>query len=101
MKLPRPYSESPYMDFAKLRSDAKFNLATIGVMTYPLLDIHFRIDDLDMVGPSTYGYAPLLEAIGNLKRVPPESIVTALGTSMANHLAMSALFAPGDEVLIE
>jgi hypothetical protein len=33
--------------------------------------------------------------------VAPESVVTATGTSMANHLAMSALFAPGDEVLIE
>ena len=101
MNLPRPYSESPYMDFAKLRSDAKFNLATSGVMTYPLADIQFRIDDLTMVGPSTYGYAPLLEAIGKMKGVSPDSIVTALGTSMANHLAMSALFAPGDEVLIE
>jgi aspartate/methionine/tyrosine aminotransferase len=101
MKLPRPYADSPYMEFAKLYSSAKFNLATSGVMSYPLLEIHFRIDDLEITGPSTYGYTPLLETIGELKGVKPESIVTAIGTSMANHLAMSALFAPGDEVLME
>ena len=32
---------------------------------------------------------------------PEECIVTATGTSMANHLAMAAVLAPGDEVLIE
>ena len=48
-----------------------------------------------------YGYAPLLEAIARLKGVKPESVVHAAGTSMANHLAMAALFAPGEEVLIE
>ena len=101
MKLPRPHAESPYMEFAKLYSSAKFNLATSGVMSYSLLEIHFRIDDLEITGPSTYGYLPLLETIGELKGVKPESIVTAIGTSMANHLAMSALFAPGDEVLME
>jgi hypothetical protein len=33
--------------------------------------------------------------------VRPESIVTAAGTSFANHLAMAALVNPGDEVLLE
>jgi aspartate/methionine/tyrosine aminotransferase len=101
MNLPRPYAESPYMEFAKLHSAAKFNLATSGMMSYPLLGIHFRIDDLEINGPTGYGYRPLLEAIAGMKGVAPESVVTATGTSMANHLAMSALFAPGDEVLIE
>ncbi|HEY1731740.1 MAG TPA: aminotransferase class I/II-fold pyridoxal phosphate-dependent enzyme [Terriglobales bacterium] len=101
MKLPRPYSQSVYMQFAKLHSEAKYSLSGSGVMSYPLLEIHFRIDDLEINGPATYGYAPLLEAIGQMKGVAPESIVTAVGTSMANHLAMSALFGPGDEVLIE
>jgi aspartate/methionine/tyrosine aminotransferase len=101
MKLPRPYAQSVYMQFAKLRSTAKYNLATSGVMSYPLLDIHFRIDDLEINGPDSYGYKPLLEAIAQMKGVAAENIVLAAGTSMANHLAMSALFAPGDEVLIE
>jgi hypothetical protein len=101
MKLPRPYVDSPYMEFAKLHSAVKFNLATSGMMSYPLREIHFRIDELEINGPTGYGYPPLLETIAGMKGVAPESVVTATGTSMANHLAMSALFAPGDEVLIE
>ncbi len=101
MKLPRPYVDSPYMEFAKLHSAVKFNLATSGMMSYALREIQFRIDDLEINGPTGYGYPPLLEAIAGMKGVAPESVVTATGTSMANHLAMSALFAPGDEVLIE
>jgi hypothetical protein len=89
------------MQFAKLHSAAKFNLATSGMKGYPLLELHFRIDDLEINGPDGYGFPPLLEAIGQMKSVAPESVVTATGTSMANHLAMSALIAPGDEVLIE
>jgi hypothetical protein len=101
MKLPRLYVDSPYMEFAKLHSAVKFNLATSGMMSYPLREIHFRIDELEINGPTGYGYPPLLETIAGMKGVAPESVVTATGTSMANHLAMSALFAPGDEVLIE
>ena len=101
MKLPRPHADSPYMEFAKLDSSTKFNLATSGVMSYPLAGLDFSVSDLEINGPTLYGYPPLLEAIGNMKGVPAECIVHALGTSMANHLAMSALFAPGDEVLIE
>lgn len=101
MKLPRPYVDSPYMEFAKLHSAVKFNLATSGMMSYPLREIQFRVDELEINGPTGYGYPPLLEAIAGMKGVAPESVVTATGTSMANHLAMSALFVPGDEVLIE
>lgn len=101
MKLPRPHADSPYMEFAKLDSSTKFNLATSGVMSYPLASLDFSVSDLEINGPTLYGYPPLLEAIGNMKGVSAECIVHALGTSMANHLAMSALFAPGDEVLIE
>jgi aspartate/methionine/tyrosine aminotransferase len=101
MKLPRPYSQSAYMEWSKLKSAAKYNLATSGIMNCSLADIEFNVADLDLHGANNYGYAPLLEAIAKLKGVGPEWVVRADGTSMANHLAMSALFAPGDEVLIE
>ncbi len=101
MKLPRPYAQSVYMQYAKLHSSARYNLATSGVMSYPLLELHFHLDDLEINGPDPYGHRELLEAIAQMKGVAPENIVLAAGTSMANHLAMSALFAPGDEVLIE
>ena len=67
MNLPRPYSESPYMEFSKLRSPATYNLATSGMMNCSIFDLHFRLDDLDIHGPTIYGYPPLREAIADLK----------------------------------
>jgi len=101
MSLSRWYAHSEYMEFSKLRSAATYNLATSGLMNCSISDLTFRFGDLEINGPTVYGYAPLLEAIARLKGVEPESVVHAAGTSMANHLAMAALFAPGDEVLIE
>ncbi len=101
MSLSRWYAHSEYMEFSKLKSGATYNLATSGVMNCSIFDLKFRLEDLEINGPTVYGYAPLLEAIARLKGVKPESVVHAAGTSMANHLAMAALFAPGEEVLIE
>src|SRR5271170_815899 len=101
MSLSRWYAQSDYMEFAKLRPATKYDLATSGVMNCSIFDLHFRLDDLDINGPTLSGHVPLLEAIARLKGVAPESVITTAGTSMANHLAMSALFAPGEEVLIE
>jgi aspartate/methionine/tyrosine aminotransferase len=101
MSLSRWYAQSDYMEFSKLRSAATYNLATSGVMNCSLSDLQVHVEDLDINGPTVYGYEPLLQAIGKLKGVKPESVVQAAGTSMANHLAMAALFAPGEEVLIE
>jgi aspartate/methionine/tyrosine aminotransferase len=101
MSLSRWYAHSDYMEFSKLKSGATYNLATSGVMNCSLSDLQFRIEDLDINGPTIYGYEPLLQAIAHLKGVKSESVVHTAGTSMANHLAMAALFAPGEEVLIE
>src|ERR1051325_11599372 len=54
-----------------------------------------------MNGASYYRYPPLREAIAAKEGVDPEQVVAADGTSMANMLAMAALIAAGDEVLIE
>jgi aspartate/methionine/tyrosine aminotransferase len=101
MSLSRSYAHSEYMEFSKLRSAATYNLATSGVMNCEISDLDVQLDELEINGPTVYGYEPLLEAIARLKEVKPESVVHAAGTSMANHLAMAGLFAPGDEVLIE
>jgi aspartate/methionine/tyrosine aminotransferase len=104
MNLPRPHSDSAYMEFSKLHSPARYTLSTSGVMNCSLVDLGLSpsdFDGLELHGADSYGYAPLLEAIAALQGVAPSSVVLAAGTSMANHLAMSALFAPGDEVLIE
>ena len=97
----RTQSGSPYMQFAKLRSDAKYNLATSGVMSYPLSELPVKLEDLEINGTDAYGYAPLLERLARLNGVPPECVMAAAGTSMANHLAMAATVEAGDEVLVE
>ncbi len=104
MKLPRAHAYSGYMEFSKLKSSARYNLATSGVMNCSLAELGLSTEELAEVeihGGGEYGYPPLLQAIARMKGVAPECVVEAAGTSMANHLAMSALFAPGDEVLIE
>jgi len=96
---------SDYMHWAKTRSHARFNLATSGVAGFPLGELHLPpaklAGALAINGDNSYGYRPLLEAIAKHSGADPDCIVTAAGTSMANHLAMAALIEPGDEVLIE
>jgi aspartate/methionine/tyrosine aminotransferase len=99
----RSTAHSPYMEWAKLHSTAKFNLATSGMMGFPLSELGVRNDgaELEINGINPYGYDPLLEAISARYRVPQECIVTATGTSLANHLALAAATEPGDEILVE
>jgi aspartate/methionine/tyrosine aminotransferase len=89
------------MLWAKTQGRAKFNLATSGVASFPLRELPVTIDQLEINGDSTYGFAPLQQAIAKKCGVDPDCVVAAAGTSMANHLAMAALLDPGDEVLIE
>jgi aspartate/methionine/tyrosine aminotransferase len=97
----RSTAHSPYMDWAKLHSAAKFNLATSGVANFPLSKLGVTIDQLEINGPSIYGYEPLIQAIARRYRVPQECVVSAVGTSLANYLALAATTEPGDEILVE
>ena len=101
MAEPKRVKESEYIDWAKTRSQAKFNLATSGVANYSLADLPVRLEDLEISGASWYGYEPLQQALAAKCGVATENVVAATGTSMANHLAMAAILNPGDEVLIE
>src|SRR5271166_3904958 len=97
----RTQSRSPYMEFSKLHPGAKYSLADSGILSYPLAELPVRIENLEINGTGPYGYAPLNERLARLNGVPLECLVTAAGTSMANHLAMAATVEPGDEVLVE
>ncbi len=92
---------SDYMLWAKTQSRARFNLASSGVGAFPLRELPVTIEQLEINGDSTYGYAPLQQAIAKKCGVDPDCVVAAAGTSMANHLAIATLIDPGDEVLIE
>lgn len=97
----RSETRSVYLEWAKLRSAAKYNLATSGLDGFPLAKLPVNIEDLEISIGGSYGYPALQERLARKNGVAPECVVAANGTSMANHLAMAGLLEQGDEVLIE
>ena len=100
MTAARQVMSSSYMHWAKTSSTAKLNLATSGVVNLKLRELRVSLDDLEITNGG-YGYQPLIQSIAKRYRVAPETVVTAAGTTFANHLALAALIKPGDEVLFE
>jgi aspartate/methionine/tyrosine aminotransferase len=100
-EMTRANAHSPYMQWAKLCSEAKYNLASSGMASYPLEKLGICAKDLQINGPSSYGYAPLIGAIAQRFAVPRECIFTTAGASLANHMALAATTDPGDEILVE
>jgi len=90
------------MQWAKKRPKVKYDLALSGILNLPFPELEATIDDIDLNGDNSYGYAPLVDALAEHCHAPRECVVTISGgTSMANHLAMAAAIEHGDEVLIE
>ena len=100
MTAAREVMGSSYMHWAKTKSVAKYNLATSGLGNLKLRELRVSLDDLEITDGG-YGYQPLIQSIATRYRVQTEEVVTAAGTTFANHLAMAALIKPGDEVLFE
>lgn len=92
---------SHYLAWAKLHSNAPFNLAASVVLDYPLSELPVRIQDLEIGGTGPYGYKPLIERLAAKAEVPEDCLVYTFGTSMANFIALTALVHRGDEVLVE
>ncbi|NUQ17236.1 MAG: pyridoxal phosphate-dependent aminotransferase [Sphingomonas sp.] len=92
---------SDYMHWAKFKPPVRYSLTMSEVPHFRMDSLPISIADLDLDGASHPRYAPLRQAIARRYGVAVEQVVTADGTSMANFLAMAALIAPGDEVLIE
>ena len=97
----RTEAVSRYLAWAKLHSNARFNLAASGVLDYPLAELPVQIKDLEIGGTGPYGYEPLMDRLAKKAGVSRECIVYTLGASMANFVALTALVRWGDEVLVE
>jgi len=93
--------QSDYMHWAKFKRPVRYALTTSEVPHFRMDLLPIGIADLDLDGASHPRYVPLRERIGARYDVPTEQVVAADGTSMANFIAMAALIAPGDEVLVE
>ncbi len=64
MSKPRGAMGSSYMNWAKTRSEARFNLATSGMPNLPLNELLVSLDDLEITDGG-YGYDPLMRLIAS------------------------------------
>ncbi len=92
---------APYMEWAKKRPSARFDLAGSNVSSCSIDDLAGARDALDLSGSNDIGYQPLVEAIARRYGVRPEQVATANGAAGANFQAFAAVLEPGDEVLME
>lgn len=92
---------SNYMHWAKFKEPVRYQLTGSEVPHFRMDSLPISLADLDLDGASHPRYRPLREQIAGRYGVLVDQVVTADGTSMANFLAMAALIAPGDEILVE
>ena len=99
--LARMRFHAPYMEWAKTRPVAEFDLAGSNILACTLDDLPGACDAVALSGANDNGYAPLVDAIAERYGVLAGRVTTATGTAGANLLAFAALLEPGDEVLVE
>jgi len=61
---------SLYMEWAKTRSHAKYNLATSGLIGVPRDEFPLNLNDLEITAPGGYGYAPLQQRLARQGAAP-------------------------------
>jgi aspartate/methionine/tyrosine aminotransferase len=92
---------APYMEWAKKRPAATYDLAGSNVLACTIDDLAGARDALTLSGNSDNGYTPLVAAIAERYGVSPEQVATANGAAGANFQAFAAIIGPGDDVLME
>jgi aspartate/methionine/tyrosine aminotransferase len=92
---------APYMQYAKTRRQAPFDLGGSNILACTLDDLPGAREALALSGANDSGYGPLLDAIAARYAAPASRITTATGTAGANFLAFAALLEPDDDVLVE
>ena len=92
---------APYMEWAKTRPEARFDLALSNVLGCSLEDLEGARDAVVFAGRNENGYQPLIEAIAGRYCVDPSQVTTASGASGANFQVCAALLQSGDDVLVE
>ncbi len=92
---------APYMDWAKHRAPARFDLAASNLLGCSLDDLEGARDVLSLDGSNPDGFPPLVEAIAAHSDVPAERVVIGSGCSGANVLAIASAVGAGDDVVME
>jgi aspartate/methionine/tyrosine aminotransferase len=92
---------APYLLWAKSRQPSAIDLAGSNLLHCTLDDLPGARDAVDLWAKNDDGYGPLIEGLANHYGLGAERFATANGCSGANFVAIAALVAPGDDVLIE
>jgi aspartate/methionine/tyrosine aminotransferase len=94
-------SWAPYMEWAKKRPQARWDLAGSNLVGCTVDDLPGCREVIELNGLNPDGYPPLLAAIAVRYGVAVDRVVTASGAGGANFLAIASLIRPGDDVLVE
>ena len=92
---------APYLEWAKKRPSARFDLAGSNILSCTIDDLAGARDALSFAGSNDNGYEPLVDAIARRYGVDAEQVATANGAAGANFQAFAAVLEPGDDVLME
>ena len=92
---------APYLYWAKTRETPPIDLAGSNLLHCSLDELPGAREALDLSTPNGDGYQPLVAAIAAHYGVSADRVTTAPGCSGANFVAIAALVAAGDEVLVE
>ena len=92
---------APYMEWAKKRPAARFDLAGSNVSACSIDDLEGWREAIALTGSNDNGYAPLIDAIAARYGVTPAHVAAANGAGGANFQVCAALLEPGDDVLVE
>ena len=95
------FVSAPYMEWAKARAHAAWDLANSNLLGCTLDDLPEAGEALELGGSNDEGYVPLVEAIARRYGVTADRLSLATGASGANFLVCAALVGPDDEVLVE
>ncbi|MCP4247100.1 MAG: pyridoxal phosphate-dependent aminotransferase [bacterium] len=90
-----------YMNWAKTHPRAKYELTASGVAPAGGTEFDGYCDTSDLHERGTYGDPDLIRAIGRFRGVDEARVLPVPGTSCANFIALAAVAAAGDRVLIE
>jgi aspartate/methionine/tyrosine aminotransferase len=92
---------APYLLWAKSRQPSAIDLAGSNLLHCTLDDLPGARDAVDLWAKNDDGYQPLIDGLAAHYGIAADRFATANGCSGANFVAIAALVAAGDEVLIE
>ena len=94
-------SRAPYMDWAKHRAPATYDLAASNLLGCTVDDLEGARDHFSLAGSNPDGFSPLVDALAAHYGIDASRVTIGSGCSGSNVLAIGASLQPGDDVVME